>query len=102
MWVRSQDKKTIIKVESINYHAVKEQITEEMKNKKGKTVYVAERPVKIITQEIMHHYIYINQYKFAKYSTEEKALKVLDEIHNLIDLDAVNGVYQLPQDEEIE
>lgn len=37
----------------------------------------------------------------GKYSTEEKALKVLDEIHCSLNNGATN-VYQMPQDEDVE
>ena len=39
-------------------------------------------------------------YRLGVYSTQEKALKVLDEIHCSLNNGATN-VYQMPQDEDI-
>ena len=38
----------------------------------------------------------------AVYSTKEKALKVLDEIQKLIYDYQIGGVFQMPQDDEVE
>jgi hypothetical protein len=46
--------------------------------------------------------IYVDDQKYAVYSTKEKALKVLDMIHSLIYDFQLSGVFQLPQDDEVE
>jgi len=46
--------------------------------------------------------IYVDGQKYAVYSTKEKALKVLDMIHSLICDFQLSGVFQLPQDDEVE
>jgi hypothetical protein len=43
-----------------------------------------------------------DRWYIGKYSTEEKALKVLDMIHSLICDFQLSGVFQLPQDDEVE
>lgn len=45
---------------------------------------------------------YVDGQKYAVYSTKEKALKVLDMIHSLICDFQLSGVFQLPQDDEVE
>lgn len=72
MWVRSQDREMLINCECFE-----------------------------ILDEDAIWIIYGCNTTLATYLTKENAMKVLDEIHNLIDLDAVNGVYQMPQDGEV-
>ena len=48
-----------------------------------------------------------NKWYIGRYSTREKALKVLDEIQNLINRSfmydyQLGGVFQMPQDDEVE
>jgi hypothetical protein len=47
-------------------------------------------------------WIYVNDIKFAAYSTKEKALKVLDEIQKLIYDYQLDEPFQMPQDDEVE
>jgi len=42
-----------------------------------------------------------NKWYIGKYSTKEKALKVLDEIQKLIYDYQLGGVFQMPQDDEV-
>lgn len=107
MWIRSQDKKSLLKVDCIEYDTKSDQITEEMKDKKGKPIYIAGRPVKEIVKETKWHCIYVNGKQCAKYSTEEKAMKVLDMIQEQIE-NMYIGVgnymgkpFQMPQDSEV-
>lgn len=46
-------------------------------------------------------WIYVNDIKFATYSTKEKALKVLDKIQKLICDYKIRGLFQMPQDDEV-
>jgi hypothetical protein len=43
-----------------------------------------------------------NNWYIGKYSTKEKALKVLDEIQKLIYDYQIGGVFKMPQDDEVE
>lgn len=72
MWVRSQDKKHLIKCDYLT----------------------------IINSNI---YAYINGSldKIAEYSTQEKALKVLNKITEIINIGYGDLVYQMPQDSEV-
>ncbi len=84
MWVRSQDKENLANANDI----------EIFKRTDGEA------------------WIYVNDQRYAVYSTEEKALKVLDEIQKLIINSLViaylnhnyqiGGLFQMPQDDEVE
>lgn len=69
MWIRSQDKEILVKAVCIHLCGVNH--------------------ICAISAEGGNWYI-------GKYSTREKALKVLDEIQKLI-----GGVFQMPQDDEL-
>lgn len=90
MWIRSQDKETLINCNVIEYN----------------DFYV--KNAIVATSETISRTI------VGKYSTKEKALKVLDMIHNkIIELDKnkflgmteqiyIRCVFQMPQDNEVE
>ena len=99
MWIRSQNKTRLLKAECVEYYSKLEQITEEMKDKKGKPIYIAGRPAKQIVEEKTYHCIYVNEKQYGTYSTKAKALKVLDMIQDFI---GVNDKFQIPQDNEVE
>lgn len=121
MWIRSQDKTVLLKAECIEYISRREQITKELKDKKGKPIYYLDRPAKEVVKETMYHCILINNLNCGKYSTYEKALKVLDLLEKHINsggrmfvtdqtktdfgMSAVYerklGVFQFPQDNEV-
>lgn len=73
MWIRSQDKEGLAKANDI-------EVTD---RKNGE------------------FWIYVNDLKYAVYSTREKALKVLDEIQKLIYDYQLGGVFQMPSDDEV-
>lgn len=115
MWIRSQNKRILLKAKEIRIETekVKEYISEkELSNYKPEDVHTdilfGEMNIFYSKTEYRYYvyqsigFIVVNDKRIARYSAEEKALKILDEIHILIDLDAVNGVYQMPQDEEAE
>ena len=117
MWIRSQDKKSLLKAKEIRIEIErrKEYILEkELSNYKPEDVYTD-----ILCDEMYYRYyvyksigyIVVNDKKIARYSTEEKALKVLDmierflndvEYHKTLGHTLDEYVYQLPQDEEVE
>ena len=74
MWIRSQDKENLAKANDIA----------------------------IFNRPDGEAWIYVNDQRYAVYSTEEKALKVLDEIQKLIYDYQIGGVFQMPQDDEVE
>ena len=80
MWIRSQDKENLANANDIE----------------------------IFNRTDGEAWIYVNDQRYAVYSTEEKALKVLDMIQKLI-INAylnhdyqIGGVFQMPQDDEVE
>lgn len=74
MWIRSQDKKSLAKANDID--------------------------IIDFDKEIGEIWIYVNDERYAVYSTKEKALKVLDEIQKLIYDYQLGRVFQMPQDDE--
>ena len=78
MWIRSQDKEILIKATCIYL---------------GSENY--ENCIRASSAEGNNWYI-------GKYSTKEKALKVLDEIQKLIYDYQIGGVFQMPQDDEVD
>lgn len=105
MWIRSQDKTILLKSEIVEYCYQLEKISKELKDKKGKPIYFLGRPAEEIVGEKEHHYICVNGIKCAKYSSEEKALKVLDMIEEQIDYyseENFSSTFQMPQDDEVE
>lgn len=78
MWVRSQDKRLLINVSN---------------------VYVGGMEDNVEIYQIGEQF----NYQLGRYSSLEKALKVLDEIQKLIHFNAKdNGfTYQMPQDDEV-
>ena len=74
MWIRSQDKEKLIKVNYIRVY-----------------------------KEIIRGFNTANDVLLGDYSTEEKALKVMDIIEKEIRLDTYQTrVFQMPQDSEVE
>ena len=76
MWIRSQDKENLAKANDIGII--------DIDGKKGEV------------------WIYVNDQRYAVYSTKEKALKVLDEIQKLIYDYQLDEPFQMPQDDEVE
>ena len=76
MWIRSQDKENLAKANDIDIIGIK-------------------------NSEV---WIYVNDQRYAEYSTKEKALKVLDEIEIAIrdPLLLYCRVFSMPQDDEVE
>lgn len=119
VWIRSQDKKRLVKVNDFEYSTEREQITKELKDKKGKPIYYLGRPAEEIVEETIYHCIFVNNLNYGTYSTEEKALKVLDMINEIIcepvrirkveyalmpseDYDIYSSkFFQMPQDDEV-
>ena len=79
MWIRSQDKEDLVNASDI--------------------AIVQFKRLNRLCDEV---WIYVNDIKFAVYSTKEKALKVLDEIQKLIYDYQLGGLFQMPQDDEVE
>lgn len=108
MWIRSQDKTKILKAEYVEYSTRKEQITKELKDKKGKPIYYLGRPAEEIVEEKIYHCIFIHNLNCGTYSNKEKALKVLDKIQEHIKNMYVGTgnfmgyLFQMPQDDEVE
>lgn len=82
LWIRSQDKEKLI---NINEHFSIEYTDVGMDKTQLKSIKYA---------------IWGDNVKLGVYSTEEKALKVLDIIQNAILTDFI--VFQMPQDDEVE
>lgn len=119
MWIRSQDKTRLLKANCIEYILKEENITKEILDKKGKPVYYLGRPAEEIVDVNYYHCILINGLNCGIYSSEEKALKVIDEIQFKITdsygdfsydgsgqdhfcgsiYTTYNSVYQMPEDE---
>lgn len=76
MWIRSQDKNRLTNARDID--------------------------IVDLDKEIGEIWIYVKDERYAVYSTKEKALKVLDEIQKLIYDYQLGGVFQMPQDDEVE
>ena len=124
MWIRNQDKKSLLKAKEIRIEIErrKEYILEkELPNYKPEDVHTdilfGEMNIHSLKTEYRYYvyksigYIVVNDKKIARYSTEEKALKVLDmierffndvEYHKTLGHTLDEYVYQLPQDEEVE
>ena len=85
MWVRSQDKEALTNGDIIYYIA-----------KYG--IYGMYTEIKCGKLGISDDYDLV----LAAYSTKEKALKVLDMIQKLIYDYQLGGVFQMPQDDEVE
>ena len=124
MWVRSQNKRSLFKVKEIRIETekVKEYISEkELSNYKPEDVHIdvlfGEMNIHSLKTEHRYYvyqsieFIVVNDKRIARYSTEEKALKVLDmierflndvEYHKTLGHTLDEYVYQLPQDEEVE
>lgn len=108
MWIRSQDKNRLIYAKDIDYDYDEREVRE----KTGKLIKV--RGFKVsetkVVDTVEEHWILANGVRVALYSTEKKALKVLDylQIH-LLDLENArnnnfalnNYVFQMPQDDEV-
>lgn len=84
MWIRSQDRKLLIDVDNI---------------------YVGGKGFedKVEIYKIGEHF----NYHLGWYSNEKKALKILDEIHDLMDaneydISNLRVVYEMPLDEDVE
>ena len=75
MWIRTQDKKTLVKVDMV-----------ELLNYENSIVA----------------YTSIKVADLGKYSTEEKAMKVLNDIEETMCYGNGSGFYQMPQDDEVE
>lgn len=79
MWIRSQNESVLVNVNDICFY------------KMNKNIYQ------------IRCYEYGNYYILGEYSTEEKALKVMDMIHNqIIQWLKSEFVFQMPKDEEVE
>lgn len=76
MWIRSQDKENLANANEIE-------------------IFEYER----VNGEV---WIYVNDQKYAVYSTKEKALKVLDMIQKRIYLTDNMSMFQMPQDDKVE
>ena len=130
MWIRSQDKKSRLKAKEIRIETekVKKYIDEnELLNYKPEDVHTdilfGEMHIHSLKAECRYYvyqtigYIVVNDKKIARYSTEEKALKVLDMIDKHLDnqskiveqsmneyiiSDMNSIIFQMPTDEEVE
>lgn len=112
MWIRSQNKKSLLKAKEIRIETekVKKYIDEnELPNYKSEDVHTdiffGETHISSLKTEYRYYvyksigYIVVNDKKIARYSTEEKTLKVLD----MIEKHLMNSIiFQMPQDEEVE
>ena len=120
MWIRSQDKTEFIKADRLGYNYDEKEITKET----GRTIKWRgiKQPEKEVIGFVEEHYILANGYRVATYSTEEKAMKVLDMIEKHINnggrvfcvdqvktdigycatYEKVLNVFQMPQDSEVE
>lgn len=97
LWIRSQDKTKFIKVEILDYDYDEKEITKET----GRTIKLRgiKQPEKEVIGFVEKHYVLANGCRVATYSTEEKAMKVLDIIQNR--LIHSEDFYQMPQDEDV-
>lgn len=89
MWIRSQDKTFLKECNDIRLETYKE-----VENGKETIVYVI----------VQGSWQYFYNRTLGKYSTEEKALKVLDMIQEEIPKNSfygINTVFQMPQDNEV-
>ena len=135
MWIRSQNKKSLLKAKEIRIETekIKKYIDEnELPNYKSEDVHTdiffGEMNIHSLKTEYRYYvyqsigFIVVNDKRIARYSTEEKALKVLDMIDKHINsggrmfvteqtktdfgMSAVYekklGVFQMPTDEEVE
>ena len=140
MWIRSQDKKILLKAKEIRIEIERRKeyiLKKELPNYKPEDVFKEEDtdmqyelvdgiPVPCVKKEYRYYvyksigYIVVNDKKIARYSTEEKALKVLDYLQEIIDQQEefkaqgedrrnntsyrrmIKFVFQMPTDEEVE
>lgn len=91
MWIRSQDKSRLIKAKNV--------------------IEIIDQGHVLSTDFSFKWRIYVNQVKVGEYSSEEKALKVLDDIQREILKIMSNGttfgfeppkIFLMPQDDEVE
>lgn len=117
MWIRSQNKIILLKAKEIRIETekVKKYIDEsELLNYKSEDVYIDtlfdEMHIPSLKTEYRYYvyqsigYIVVNDKRIARYSTEEKALEVLDRLvgYNEDSIWRLNKiVFQLPRDEEV-
>ena len=130
MWIRSQNKISLLKAKEIRIEtemAKKYILTKELSNYKPEDVHTdiffGENHIHSLQTEHRYYvyksigYIVVNDKKIARYSTEEKAMKVLDMIekhlnsqakiieqsrNDYIVSDIKTTIFQMPQDEEVE
>lgn len=76
MWIRSQSKRLLINVDVISVHVS-------------------------VHDDCDDYLIRGGGYELGRYSSKEKALRVLDEIQKQIEY-PYNKVFQMPQDEDVE
>lgn len=104
MWIRSQDKTTLVEAKELNV------------KQKEKMVYHRRGGEEDLDYELCKEYeLYVNDCWFGEYSSEEKALKVLDMIQqeivesnytyydnkNFVALPQTR-VFEMPSDDEVE
>lgn len=131
MWIRSQDKKILLKAKEIRIEIEKKKeyiLEKELPNYKPEDVFKEEETDIYYNCVFVRYYLYkligyivVNDTRIARYSTEEKAIKVLDMIQEYINsggrmfvtdqtktdfgMSAVYekklGVFQMPTDEKV-
>lgn len=91
MWIRSQDKEILIKVDNIR-------IKHEYEQKKVNDNYG--RTCAYINGKYRCSYIYSDSTWLGEYETKERALEILDEIEKYINSDVMMNldVYEMPKE----
>ena len=93
LWIRSQDRESLIKVDNIR-------IKHEYEQKKVE--YNSGKTTAYINGEYRKSYIYTDSEWLGEYKTKERALEVLDEIQDLIndiaDNIMVGCIYEMPKE----
>ena len=93
LWIRSQDKEHLVKVDNIR-------IKHEYEQKKVNDNYG--RTCAYINGKYMCSYIYSDSTWLGEYKTKERALEVLDQIHKrILNLNTeltLNNVYKMPME----
>lgn len=88
LWIRSQDKNILLKVDKIEIcHNYTQKVKYENYLPKGSISYDSMKTVTTyVNDKYIDSNIYVNGIELGTYKSKERALKVLDEIQNILNL----------------
>ena len=103
LWIRSQDKETLLRVEKIKkYDVYSQKVEKQNYMPRNATSYDDMQQVTAyVDDKYLRTIIVANDVEVAEYKTKERALEVLDEIQRYILLPNTDNsayVYQMPED----